>query len=229
MNIKKAITSLLSIAILAGVGVGAASAQTPTGFSGVLNGFGQVFSYSGATGFSTTPGATFTAQDAFSTDNLSTLTFTGLANDGLLVSKGGDSYEQSLTGGTFLLKSNSGSTLLSGTFDGGNLLSGTVGSDAGVLRNSLVNVVYTGGSYFTASGLVNPGSFSFSLVGAKPTLSVVNGHFNDFTSTGSGVFSASPASSVVPEPATVVPFVLGGLGLLGLVVRKSRRTSGAAV
>lgn len=229
MNIEKAITSLFSIAVLATVGVGSASAQTPTGFSGVLNGFGQVFSYSGINGFSTTPGATFTAQDAFSTDTFSTLAFTGLANDGLVVNKGAGNYEQSLTGGTFLLKSSGGSTLLSGTFSSGNLLSGTVGSDAGVLRNTLVNVAYTGGSYFTASGLVNPGSFSFSLVGANPTLSVSNGHFNDFTSTGSGVFSASKPSSVVPEPATVVPFVLGGLGLLGLVVRKSRRTSGVAV
>ncbi len=228
MNINKAITSLLSIAVLAMVGVGSASAD-PIGFSGVLNGFGQVFSYSGANGFNTTPGATFTAQDAFSTDSLSTLAFTGLANDGSVVNKGNGNYEQSLTGGTFLLKSNSGSTLLSGTFSGGNLLSGTVGSDAGVLRNTLVNVVYTGGSYFTNSGLVNPGSFSFSLVGANPTLSVSNGHFNDFTSTGSGVFSASSPSSVVPEPATVVPFLLGGLGLLGLVARKARRTSGATV
>lgn len=229
MNIKKAITSLLSIAVLATVGVGSASAQTPTSFSGVLNGYGNVFSYSGATGFSTTPGATFTAQDAFTTDSLSTLTFTGLANDGTLTTNGMGQYTQALTGGSFLLKASGGNTLLSGTFGGGNLLVGTLGSDAGTVRNTLTSVAYTGGSYFTASGLVNPGSFSFSMTGIKPTLGVTNGHFNDFTASGSGTFSAAPVSSVVPEPATVVPFVLGGLGLLGLAVRKSRRTSGAAV
>ena len=228
MNINKAITSLFSIAVLATVGVGAASAD-PTPFSGVLNGVGRVFTYSGTNGFSITPGATFTAQDAYTTDSLATLSFTGLANDGLATDNGNGSYQQYLTGGTFLLKSSSGSTLLAGTFGSGDLFSGTIGSDATVLRNTLVNVVYTDGSYFTASGLDNPGSFSFSMVGASPVLSVSNGHFNDFKAAGSGTFSASTPSAVVPEPATVVPFVLGGLGLLGLAVRKSRRTSGATV
>ena len=36
----------------------------------------------------------------------------------------------------------------------------------------------------------------------------------------------APPSSV-PEPASFVPFALGGLGLLALIVRKTRRTSGA--
>ncbi len=42
--------------------------------------------------------------------------------------------------------------------------------------------------------------------------------------------SYQPASlpSSVPEPASLVPFALGGLGLLGLIARKTRRTSGAA-
>lgn len=229
MNINKAITSLFSIAVLAAVGVGSVSAQSPTSFSGVLNGYDNVFSYSGTNGFSTTPGATFTAQDAHSTDLMSTLKFTGLANDGTVTNNGLGQYTQALTGGSFLLTSSTGSDLLSGTFDGGNLLVGTLGSDAGTVRNTLTNVVYTGGSFFTASGLINPGSFSFSMTGIKPTLGVTNGHFNNFTAAGSGTFSASQPSSVVPEPATVVPFLLGGLGLLGLVVRKARRTSGATV
>lgn len=36
------------------------------------------------------------------------------------------------------------------------------------------------------------------------------------------------APATVPEPATMVPFALGGLALLGLIARKTRRTSGAA-
>ena len=43
-----------------------------------------------------------------------------------------------------------------------------------------------------------------------------------------GIATFRPGPSTVPEPASVIPFALGGLGLLGLIVRKTRRTSGAA-
>lgn len=46
--------------------------------------------------------------------------------------------------------------------------------------------------------------------------------------TTANVPSYSPGPSSVPEPATLAPFALGGLGLLGLIVRKTRRTNGAA-
>ena len=86
-------------------------------------------------------------------------------------------------------------------------------------------MVYTGGTYFTQSGLVNPGSFSISMTSATPALGVSGGYFNSFKAGGTGTFQArTPAA--VPEPATVVPFVLGGLGLLTLAVRKSRRSAG---
>ena len=51
-------------------------------------------------------------------------------------------------------------------------------------------------------------------------------------STGQGSLSVRvtslPPVTKTPEPATVIPFALGGLGLLGLIVRKTRRAGGAA-
>ncbi len=239
MNIKKAITSLLSIAVLAMVAVGSASAQAANDQTTFASATGSgafksnAFTYTGASGFSITPGATFTGQ-LLQIDEVqfgSTLAFNGLNNVGTVTSNGMGQFTQALSGGSFSLTANGGADLLlSGTFDGGNLLVATAGSDTSSLRNTLTNVVYTGGSYFTASGLVNPGAFSLSMTSVHPTVGITDGHFNDFTAGGTGTFSATtPAPSVVPEPATVVPFILGGLGLLGLAVRKSRRTSGAAV
>ena len=236
MNINKAITSLLSIAVLATVSVGMASAapgdqKTFASATGAGAFDSNCFTYTGSSGFSITPGATFTAQYLKTPPGQfpTTLSFVGLQNVGTAtaVSNG---YQQALSGGSFSLTADGGSTLLlSGTFDGGNLLTGTTGSTTSSITNTLTNVIYTGGSYFTASGLSNPGAFSLSMTSVTPTIGITNGHFNDFVAGGTGTFSATTPSSVVPEPATVVPFVLGGLGLLGLVARKARRTSGATV
>lgn len=237
MNIKKAMTSLLSIAVLATVGVGAASAQSQTTFAsttGAGSSASNCFTYTGASGFSITSGATFTGQLLSNPPGQfpTTLNFVGLNNVGTVTGTGttADPFNQLLSGGSFSLTANGGADLLlAGTFGGGNLLVGTTGSTASTLSNNLTNVVYTGGSYFTASGLNNPGSFSLSMTSVTPSIGVTGGHFNDFKAGGTGTFSATTPSSVVPEPATVVPFILGGLGLLGLAVRKSRRTSGATV
>lgn len=237
MNIKKAITSLLSIAVLATVGVGAASAQSQTTFAsttGAGPSASNCFTYTGASGFSITPGATFTGQLLSNPPGQypTALSFVGLNNVGDVTGTGttADPFNQLLSGGSFTLTANGGADLLlAGMFGGGNLLVGTTGSTATTLSNNLTNVVYTGGSYFTTSGVGNPGSFSLSMTSVAPAVGVTNGHFNDFKAGGTGTFSGTTPSSVVPEPATVIPFVLGGLGLLGLAVRKSRRTSGAAV
>lgn len=234
MNIKKTITSLLSIAVLAMVGVSSASAAPGDQDTfALIGGAGAQtntsFTYTGASGFSITPGATFTSQflPVKSAQFDTTLAFTGLNNVGTVAAVPGG-YQQALSGGSFTL-TDGNTLLLAGTFHGGYLLQGQVGSSTSSITNQINDVIYTGGSYFTASGLSNPGSFVLSMTSVNPKLDVSNGHFNNFQSAGSGTFSATTPSSVVPEPATVVPFILGGLGLLGLAVRKSRRTSGATV
>lgn len=206
-------------------------AQAPVTFASITGagtGISSVFTYTtGANGgFSITPGSQFIASfpSTFTTNAPATVTFTGLNNVGTVVNTGSSSYSQALSGGTFDIEAG-GTKLLSGTFDGGNLLDGTTGSISPTLRNTLTNVVYTGGTYFTQSGLLNPGSFSISMTSAVPALGVSDNYFNSFTSGGTGTFSATSAPAAVPEPATIVPFVLGGLGLLVLAARKTRRTA----
>jgi len=99
---------------------------------------------------------------------------------------------------------------------------------------SVLNVTYT---YIGVNPIVGIptalGTFSFqSIFGPATTLeafaavatSTVTGNKNGNVTQ----YMAPGTSTAVPEPASVIPFALGGLGLLGLIVRKTRRTNGAA-
>ncbi len=231
INFNKSATVLLiaSGMSLAAVPSQAQSAQ-PTTFASITGagtGISNVFTYTPGTtgGFSITPGAQFIASfpSTFTTDSPATVVFTGLNNVGT-VTGGPSNYSQTLSGGSFNVEAG-GTTLLSGTFDGGNLLDGTTGSNTPTIKNTLTNVVYTGGTYFNQSGLFNPGSFSISMTSAFPALGVSGGYFNGFTAGGTGTFQASPTPAPVPEPATAVPFLFGGLGLLVLAIRKTRKAA----
>ncbi len=226
--------STIVLLIAAGTAFAAAPSQAQSGqpvtfasITGAGAGISSVFTYTpGVTGgFSITPGAQFIASfpSTFTTNAPATVVFTGLNNVGT-VTGGPSSYSQALSGGTFSVTAG-GVNLLSGMFDGGNLLDGTIGSFTPTLRNTLTNVTYTGGTYFTQSGLYNPGAFNISMASAVPALGVSGGYFNGFTAGGTGVFQASNAPAAVPEPATVVPFLFGGLGLLALAVRKKRKAA----
>ena len=72
-----------------------------------------------------------------------------------------------------------------------------------------------------------PNAQNVAATSIKPVVSVNgSGYFNSFTAGGTGTFSATtPATTTTPEPATVVPFILGGLGLMTLIVRKNRKAS----
>ena len=189
-----------------------------------------VFTYSGGANgvFRTTGGALFNAS-SFPNANTATLTFTGFGASGMATGNGSisDPFKQILSGGTFSLKdSTSGADLLDGTFSGGNLLSAIANSSSTASITETANgVTYTGGSYFADSGLFNPGAFSISMTSVAPAPTITNGYLDAFQAGGTSTFSASTTPAAVPEAGTIVPFAIGGFGLLALVVRKNRRAS----
>ncbi len=189
----------------------------------------NVFTYTPGTGGGITisPNAVFAAQyilSPFQVNAPANLSFTGLNNIGAVTTVDGKTFSQALSGGTFSVTSG-GASLLSGAFNDGVLLNGTTGSSTSAITDVLNDVVFTGGTYFNQSKLYNPGSFSISMTSVNPVVGISGGYFNGFNAGGTGTFSATSAPPAVPEPATVVPFLLGGLSLLALAVRKNRRSS----
>lgn len=232
-KITHVVTAAAGLAVIAATG---ASAQQLTFASatGTGNPAAQsvVFTYTGGANgqFKTTPGALFSTTSYPFSDPTTTLAFTGFSASAPVLGTGTTSspYQQPLSGGTFTLTGSGGADLLDGTFTDGNLLSVISSGTTASITNSVNGVTYTGGSYFNSSGLFNPGSFSISMTSVAPAPTVVNGYLSAFQAGGTSTFSASKTLAPVPEPATTVPFVLGGLGLLALAVRKSRRLGAAA-
>ena len=74
---------------------------------------------------------------------------------------------------------------------------------------------------FSASGLT---AVPVTDLGAKLAFLLSPGSSVSFK----GSTSAGPAPATVPEPATVVPFALGGLGLLALTLRARKRNATAS-
>ncbi len=233
------LATALGVATLASLGLAPAQAQTPIEFASV-NGGGTppTFVYTGGAGggLTLTPG-NFDAQLDFPkvgtlVNNPAIVTFTGLSNTGAtsVGTLGTNTYfDQALTGGTFSVTDAATSNLLlSGTFTGAQL-SGAVGSTLAGVATNFEGVAYTGGSYATASGVTLNGTpvdtFNFQLINTNPSLSVTDGVLGSFNSAGSGQFTGETLPAAVPEPATVVPFLFGGLGLLALAVRKTRKAA----
>jgi hypothetical protein len=235
------ITAAVSLTAMTAM-TGAAQAQQVT-FSSATGTSNTAFTYyngigdaPGNNGFSITPGQVFTGQGnfPFRLDPGSILDFTpdSFANEGNLMAGGmANEFVQNLSGGAFTLTSSGGQLLLAGTFTDANLF-GTVGQSNGAFRVSLGDVNYQDGAYFSTSGLVNPGEFSFGLTGITPVLTgAVGGRFNDFTAGGTGTFSAT-AGNPIPEPSEWLAMGMAAVSVGGLMLRARRRrnsTSGSAV
>lgn len=233
--INKTVLGILGAAGITAMVASGASAQQATFASatgsGSISAQSTVFTYSGGPNgvFRTSPGALFTGLSGGGV-NTAVMTFTGFQASQMATGTGSinDPFQQILGGGTFNLKdSTTGADLLDGSFTGGNLLSAIATSSSTASITETANgVTYTGGSYFLNSGLANPGAFSVSMTSVAPSPTITNGYLDAFTAGGTSTFSASRQPTTVPEPATVVPFLLGGLGLMALIVRKNRRASG---
>ena len=170
----------------------------------------------------TYPDGTFASKIGLGTYSSVVVSLTATGGTTSIISPG--IFEETFTGGTFS-DYFGGTKLLKGTFTSGSIF-GKEGSITGGLDIS--GVTYDADSVALGSFSPSTGSISLTYNVIKPSgYSLVGGKLQSFTATDSGTYSAV---STVPEPATVAPFIMGGLGLMGLAfrARKTRRSNGAA-
>jgi hypothetical protein len=174
------------------------------------------------------PSALFVSQEAVPPGNIDIThwTFSGLANVGFLSNTAGNTWEQDLTGGTFTLWSSTNVALISGVFSDAKL-DGTIDGVSSNYLLSFSGVNYNGGAWWTDAqnaGYTNPGAITLTLlsgVAANKSGAVGFQRFNPFTAHGSGNLDVTPPPAV-PEPGSVVGFVVGALGLCVLALRARR-------
>ena len=208
MNINKAITGMMTVGVLMGVGAGAAMAQT---FS-----YTTVFTPNPVVGSGAGNIITITdgAAAAINAGGIgSAINLSNLKESSTAINPAGSTFTQPFTIALSI-------TPLTGPTQTQNLtgiFSGTFNTTQSITMTS-----------FTAPGTA---TFNFGSLG---TYTVGNLSFTQpgpMTTSTSGAIAGTvnfTPSSAVPEPASVIPFALGGLGLLGLIARKTRRSSGAA-
>jgi hypothetical protein len=182
-------------------------------------------------------GATATTPGTFSINGnqfvLSTPTLTGVttittsaALTAPATTVGGNQYSETFVPGTYNFSVTQGTTtFLAGTFTGGTITAVVDGT------NSTANESFSGVTYSTVNqtyypGFGNPGDFTFSVAATAPialTGSGANLTFANFSGSASGQFNASRLPTGVPEPGTYAAFLVGGLGVLGLMVGARKR------
>jgi len=243
MNIKKIVVGVMAALSFAAVTAAPSQAQQVTFSSdSTVN---TAFTYTSGVGLAVNPSTLFSATyepgTLGATTVTSNLTFTGLQDSGNVQAVSGTGYTQAMVPnpgpGTFSLKSavpftfngtsyGAGTTLLSGTFTEATL-DGSItnpASQTATFRTVATDVVYGSGLFFNATGLQNPGTFSFGLTSVTPGLGLnaAGTKFNDFTAAASGNFTATNA----PEPGTYAAFAFTGVGVMGLVLR-ARKSRGS--
>ena len=109
------------------------------------------------------------------------------------------------------------------------------GLGAGTLVPGGAFQTVSGGDGFRFEATATPDGVGLLKPGMTSDLLIIRTNATNYTTSVMGISDASTVNvasfaptAAVPEPASVIPFALGGLGLLGLIARKTRRTSGAA-
>ena len=232
MNINKAIAPILaSIALGVVAMVPSIAAPTPgtlAPIASVTTATSDNTSFTSASGGDslvvTYPDGTFASKIGLGTYSSVAVSLTATGGTTSTSASFPGTFEETFTGGTFS-DYFGGTKLLKGTFTSGSIF-GKVGSITGGLDIS--GVTYDADSVALGSFSPSFGTISLTYNVIKPSgYSLVGGKLQSFTATDSGTYSAV---STVPEPATVAPFIMGGLGLMGLAfrARKTRRSNGAA-
>ena len=113
----------------------------------------------------------------------------------------------------------------------GPIATGSFSSSPTVDSPSLYNVTFTYAGPTVVGSPTDLGTFGFTsiyaLANTPESFSAVAEQSGGtiLNSNATTYIGPTVSATTVPEPATVVPFILGGLGLLALIVRKNRRTS----
>ncbi len=238
MTFNKTLAGILSVAGLTALSASAAMAQgglTPIGSVTTATSNNTIFT-SSATGDTLSVAyddGTFAGKvgNGSSTNDIVRFNATG----GTTAAFSDGSFKESFTGGTFSLFSNTGTDLLNGTLGASSIRGGSGDLSGGL---NAIGVTYTAASTALPPGFSLTGgtiSLTYNVINSAAPITFSNppsgytltaGRLNSFTATDSGVYSAlAGAPATVPEPATVLPFVFGGLGLLVLVARKVRKTA----
>ena len=210
LNTQKLINSALSVAGLAVMGMGVAHADIiPVFISAVPSGTNTLFTYE--------IDLTNDQQVAPPTGNINTDSFATIYDFAGYV-------PGSVTTTSLLTSSvqNVGVTppKISSSFDDAGIPNLTI-RYSGLTMLTGPQTLGTVTALSTFSGVSPLGNFA-----AQAQKSVGNSKGTTIDNVGNTTVPVGPTA--VPEPASVIPFALGGLGLLGLIVRKTRRTSGAA-
>jgi len=234
MRFNKFVGTMAAATISLAAMTGTANAQQVT-FASINSIQGQtVFSYQENGAFTVTGGMFFEGNRNFPTtqpNQLVNVTFTGFADSGnamfTALSPTTSFGTQALGGGSFTITSQAapGTVLLTGTF-GESSLSGVVGSGAttGGVATNFNSVNYTGGTFFTEAGLINPGAFSFNLTsittgGVGGLFANASGtSFQSFVASGGATFSAT-SPNPIPEPSEWLAMGMAATSVGGLMFR----------